>query len=97
MDGLVIECSLPVDGEKKDSGYCPHWYGGVTPMPGTGEVVGGRYVKPLPTAFWSPYFEDAHIFDKAEDAIKDLTKIIGDSIGATIVRVRDSKYQESWK
>jgi len=110
---FVIETKLPVskgedltkvtinaDTKVKDVRYAYQWYAGVSLMPGTGclDEKTGQPVMPVWVNIWSPYFEDAQLFDDREKANAALIHAVGkETSGYSVLPVEQSNYKQSWK
>jgi len=92
---VTIEGDMPV----KDVKYAWHWYCGLTPVPGTGGLsLSGKAVMPLIAMAWSPYFEDAQVFDDKDIAIQTKIDVFGkDDVSVRVVEIAHSHYHQTWK
>lgn len=106
IHSFVIETYLPIEpGEDltkvtifddqpvKGLKYAWHWYAGLGIAPGTGT----KGCPPIPGSVWSPYFEDAEVFNDKDKAIECHKNVLGGDINMHVIEFKDSHYAQSWK
>ena len=83
-----------------DNGVFTHlhyqWWGGKSVLPGSGRLGPGGFIPLTPVDFWSPYFEDANIFDSMEEAYECMNKFLPEESGYSVVSIHDAKIKYSW-